>query len=100
MRLGYETPLQTVVRDVASTIGVEVTDDEVSYILWEHTGYPQFWPTGRPVDDCIEQVERFFLLRDHGWRSCVRCGRPAVSAEATCEPCGREMILSYIGGDV
>lgn len=32
-------------------------DKLVNYILWEHTGYPSFWATRSPEEECRQQVK-------------------------------------------
>lgn len=38
------------------------TDEFCQYVLWEHTGFPEFW-TGDPVQCCSEQLAEY---RRHG----------------------------------
>lgn len=94
------TAFGQIVRDVASDFGRTVTDDEAAFILWEHTGYPFFWHSGDVVADCVAQVDRYFSLGEHGWASCVCCGRPALATEqmCMCEPCDREATLAHTDG--
>jgi hypothetical protein len=47
------------VRLVAADYGLVLSDDEVSFILWEHTGFPCFWE-GDPVPSCVRQLHTFF----------------------------------------
>ena len=47
------------VRDEAKKLKRTVTDEQADYILWEHTGFPEFWQ-GDPETCCREQVREFF----------------------------------------
>lgn len=49
------TTYAQIVRSVAAEHKVELTDDQVELILWEHTGFPSFW-TGEPASTCAAQV--------------------------------------------
>ena len=46
-------------RDVAREFGLTLSDDEVDYALWEHTGFPYFWQ-GDPVECCTAQLREHF----------------------------------------
>ena len=49
-----------VIREEAAKVGVTLTDEEVEHVLWEHTGYPCFWPIDElhptPADAFRKQV--------------------------------------------
>lgn len=46
-------------RGVAEEFGLILSDDEVDYALWEHTGYPSFWQ-GDPAECCKAQLREHF----------------------------------------
>jgi hypothetical protein len=45
---------------IAARHGFVITDQEADGVLWEHTGFPSFWPTGDAVGDCTKQLHAFF----------------------------------------
>lgn len=46
------------VQSVGRAVGVELTDDEADYILWEETGFPCFFD-GDPVTVLRQQVTAY-----------------------------------------
>lgn len=54
-----------VVREVAAGLGFSPGPDEVKYVLWEHTGFPCFWPdsTSTPEENLRAQVREFYIER-------------------------------------
>lgn len=63
--------------DVARSVFPGGTDEDLDSLLWEHTGFPNFWNIPRdgatPEECCRKQLEG---LRDHG-AACYRCGKRA-----------------------
>lgn len=57
------TPIE-IVQQVAQEFCKEVSADEADYILWEHTGFPSFWPepiAQTPAEDQVRiQLRTFF----------------------------------------
>lgn len=49
------------VRKKARQFGFVLSDDELEHILWEHTGYPCFWPRRDAVAEPAKAALR--LLR-------------------------------------
>ena len=51
-------------REIALEYGESITDDEASYILWNETGWPCFWPrNNRPNIALRVQLREFFIRR-------------------------------------
>lgn len=48
-------------RSVAWDFGIDLTYEEARYVLWEHTGFPEFW-TGIPRVACHNQLVAYFAL--------------------------------------
>ena len=47
------------VHTIALEHGVRITDDQADYILWEKTGFPEFW-TGDPMTCLTKQLRMVF----------------------------------------
>jgi hypothetical protein len=47
------TTFESVVREYFP----KATDEQVEYILWEHTGFPAFWDLedGQTVEECLRK---------------------------------------------
>lgn len=54
-----------VARGVAWEFGFDLTDQDADYVLWEHTGFPEFWD-GHPPEVCRRQLREFFQSDRHG----------------------------------
>jgi len=54
------------VREEAAKAGYPlITDADAEYILWNHTGYPAFWPHGKTSGEHFrEQLRAFFRVPD------------------------------------
>ncbi len=52
------------VKDEASKCGVVLTDEDADFVLWEYTGYPDFWAIpsdgATPEECCRRQIRRLF----------------------------------------
>ena len=60
---------------------LNLTDDNVEYILWEHTGFPGFWD-GRDPEACLRrQVNEFFDECDK-YRAQQAAEQPQISRSA------------------
>jgi len=46
-------------RGVAWEFGRDISPEEADYLLWEHTGFPEFW-NGDPGACCRQQLREFF----------------------------------------
>jgi hypothetical protein len=57
-----ETFLQLIKR-VAKDCGHDLSDDQAGYILWNHTGFPNFFD-GDPEECCTKQIQDFFRVAD------------------------------------
>lgn len=53
------TTYSDIVRQVAAEFGASPDNDEVAWILWENTGFPEFW-SGDPAESCRDQVRSFY----------------------------------------
>jgi hypothetical protein len=52
-----------VVREEALKYGRQISDDDIEYVIWTHTGYPAFWNSndGETPEECFRtQLNRFF----------------------------------------
>lgn len=59
------TFLELAKRTAAET-GVDLTDDEAATILWEHTGFPDFFHGRTPADverECADQIRAHLEAR-------------------------------------
>lgn len=79
------------VEAVAKCYGMKVSEDEASYLVWNHTGYPSFWMTDRPIEELRHQIAAYL----QGKRYCPRCGVQFDHLNRTtfgvCRKCAREM---------
>jgi hypothetical protein len=48
-------------QDVAREYFPDASDEELEHIIWEHTGYPEFWPDGSktPEENFRMQLQEF-----------------------------------------
>jgi hypothetical protein len=48
-------------QDVAREYFPDATDDQLEYIIWEHTGFPEFWPDSSktPEDNLRMQLQEY-----------------------------------------
>lgn len=71
-------PIEVKWRDVVAVVAAErgftVTDLEADILLWNYTGFPSFWPSGKtPVASCMDQLRAAFAdlvvdeTRSDGW---------------------------------
>jgi hypothetical protein len=55
------------VKEEAAKLGIELNDSDAGYILWNETGYPEFWnipADGNTPEECLrKQVREAFTLR-------------------------------------
>lgn len=55
-------------RWVAIGHGLVITGEEATYVLWNHTGFPAFWPL--PAEErsallqCVDQLDQYFSHDD------------------------------------
>lgn len=50
-----------IARRVAVFVGVTATNDQLDYLLWEYTGFPGFWRSDNPVNECGAQLAAALL---------------------------------------
>jgi hypothetical protein len=52
------------IQEIGRNFGhLTLSDEQVEYILWEHTGYPHYWSSedGATPEECFKtQVTRYF----------------------------------------
>lgn len=79
------------VRSQAWAHGLEISEDEADTILWNYTGFPEFWPRGfvRPLDALRFQLRHYFDLREQGFNPCARCG--GYARDWLCPRCDEAM---------
>ena len=55
------TALEVVQQEGRKILGEEISDKDADWILWEHTGFPCFWPdrTASPEENLRRQVREF-----------------------------------------
>jgi hypothetical protein len=49
------------VKDEAAKLGKQLDDDSAGYLLWNHTGYPEFWnipADGATPEECMRKQVR------------------------------------------
>lgn len=51
-------------RRIASEFGLALNDRDADYLLWEETGFPEFF-IGDPVATCANQLRSAFRRRGH-----------------------------------
>lgn len=52
-----------VVKEIAAKYDREVSEEDIEYVVWTHTGYPSFWSSedGDSPEECFRtQLDRFF----------------------------------------
>lgn len=77
-----------VVNSVAWEFGQNLTDDDATALLFEHTGFPAFW-VGDPVLCAEGQLRRLFSYRLEGFVPCPCCGvgKAKPGPYPLCEEC-------------
>ncbi len=89
------TPLDLVKRE-AKRFDYKLTDRDVEWVLWERTGFPEFWPAGfdSPIAAIRHQAAAHFSLLSLGLDACMCCGRVVPVSDSgwpLCSRCEREM---------
>ncbi len=52
----------------------KASDEDINYILWNHTGFPSFWRHDQPIEQTIrEQLAKFKAVSDLGMLQCMLC---------------------------
>lgn len=59
------------VQDIAQNLGQPIDEKIALWVLWERTGYPAFFMSDNPHEECLEQVRQYLA----GEFSCARCGK-------------------------
>jgi hypothetical protein len=55
-----------IIREEAGKFGLTLEDDDVEYVLWEHTGFPEFWhipEDGATPEECLRKQVRDWAQR-------------------------------------
>lgn len=58
------------VKAIGRCYGKRLTTDEAEYVLWNKTGFPEFWHTDNPRQELRHQAAEYL----RGVRRCDRCG--------------------------
>lgn len=64
------------VQRIGKAYGFTPTEQEANVVLWEHTGFPSFWPNPSIPGhwNLRRQVRQFFRNARNGCTKCARCG--------------------------
>jgi len=69
---------EDIARSEAWSLGFDWSHQQAGYVLWEHTGFPSFWPSGMtPLDALRSQVREHCDRLRRGVDRCPRCGNDA-----------------------
>lgn len=63
-------------KEVASEFGVTLTDADADSVLWGATGFPGFWTTDDPIEECRTQLRQFFALDPEAQRLVLTMTEP------------------------
>ena len=65
----------------------EVSQDEYDFILWNRTGFPQFWKTDNPAREIYESARRYGRAKKNNITMCDLCDRKLDREGSTCSHC-------------
>ena len=77
---------------LAYKAGREITTEDAGWILWNRTGYPEFFMSDDCEKECLEQVQVYV----RGKSKCSECGTKGDSDFGMCDPC-MELTFSKAG---
>src|SRR5476649_1519547 len=77
---------------IASGFFPKASASELEHIIWEQTGFPEFWnipEDGKTPEQCFRKQLYDFKKSGHGCYRCGARGVPFVGIGIMCDPCDR-----------
>lgn len=69
-----------IAKEVAKDFGIELSDQEADYVIWEQTGFPEFWnipKDGNSPEECLRTQLKVYFCNS----------KPTCDPNPLCERC-------------